>query len=100
VLANHETSARFFWLDVEDEDELVGDIDIQTFPSLMIVDAGTVKFFGPVTTQPGVLTRVISSAFSSGAPAFSQQSGIEQLLKNLSSDPDHLAHLELKHSAA
>lgn len=39
---------RFRWIDIEDEADLVGDIDVETFPTLLIAHAGRVLFAGPV----------------------------------------------------
>ncbi|MBP7413538.1 MAG: thioredoxin family protein [Giesbergeria sp.] len=54
--------ARFVWLDVEDEAALVDDLDIETFPTLLIADGtGQVRFWGPLLPQPGVLARMLTS---------------------------------------
>ncbi len=61
-LASRFPGVRFDWIDVEDEADLAGDIDIETFPSLVIADGeGTVRFAGPLTPQPEVLARLIAS---------------------------------------
>ena len=61
---------RFAWVDVEDHADLVGDLDVQTFPTLLIADAGGVRFLGPVTPQANVLLRLLESMEgTAGAPA-------------------------------
>ncbi len=47
------------WIDIEDEAELVGDLDIETFPTLLIADDAQVRFVGPLTPQPETLRRVL-----------------------------------------
>ncbi|MDO4682241.1 MAG: thioredoxin family protein [Lautropia sp.] len=42
----------FLWIDVEDDSELVGDLDIETFPCLLVMAHSSVLFFGPML--PGV----------------------------------------------
>lgn len=42
----------FLWVDVEDDSELVGDLDIDTFPTLLVMAGASVLFFGPIL--PGV----------------------------------------------
>jgi len=37
---------RFVWLDVEDEEELVGDLDVETFPTLLIAHLDRPMFLG------------------------------------------------------
>jgi thioredoxin 1 len=39
---------RYRWVDIEDEADLVGDIDVETFPTLLVAHEGQVLFAGPV----------------------------------------------------
>lgn len=39
---------RCRWIDIEDEADLVGDIDVETFPTLLLAHEGRVLFAGPV----------------------------------------------------
>ncbi len=55
------------WIDIEDEAELVGDYDVETFPTLVVADARGVRFAGPLTPQPETLQRVLRAALA-GAP--------------------------------
>jgi thioredoxin 1 len=50
---------RWHWIDIEDEADLLGDFDIETFPTLVIADGQTVRFAGPLTPQPETLRRVL-----------------------------------------
>lgn len=47
------------WIDIEDEADLVGDLHIETFPTLLIADDDHVCFAGPLTPQPQTLKRVL-----------------------------------------
>lgn len=47
------------WIDIEDEAELVGDYDVETFPTLLVADAQRVRFAGPLTPQPETLRRLL-----------------------------------------
>jgi thioredoxin-like negative regulator of GroEL len=47
------------WVDIEDEADTVEPLDIETFPTLLIVRAGQPVFFGPVLPQSGVLERLL-----------------------------------------
>jgi thioredoxin-like negative regulator of GroEL len=55
-------SLQACWIDIEDEAELVGDLDVETFPTVVVVDAGTVRFAGPLTPQPETLRRILRAA--------------------------------------
>ena len=52
----------FRWLDIEDEADALGDIDVETFPTLVIGGRdGAVRFAGPVLPQPGQIARLLQS---------------------------------------
>lgn len=55
------------WIDIEDEADLLGDCDVETFPTLAVVDAGGVRFFGPLTPQPETLRRLLRATLQRGA---------------------------------
>ena len=52
---------RFEWVDIEDESELAGDLDVETFPTLLIADGASARFLGPLLPQAPVLARLLSS---------------------------------------
>lgn len=56
----------FIWLDVEAEAELVGDLDIETFPCLLVLDGEAVLFFGPVLPGIGALERLLRALHEHG----------------------------------
>jgi protein-disulfide isomerase-like protein with CxxC motif len=60
---------RFAWIDIEDDDDLVGDVDIETFPTLLVGRAGQVLFFGPILPSPELLTRLLASLDESAKDA-------------------------------
>jgi thiol-disulfide isomerase/thioredoxin len=60
--ARHAEDARFGWVDVEDEPDVPGALDIETFPTLLIARGDVVLFYGPLTPQAGVLARTIEKA--------------------------------------
>ena len=51
--------ARWHWVDIEDEADLVGELDVETFPTLVIADDAQVRFAGPVTPQRDTLQRLL-----------------------------------------
>jgi thiol-disulfide isomerase/thioredoxin len=59
VAAAHPQLA-FRWVDIEDEADALGDLDIDTFPTL-VVGAGAVQFAGPVLPQAGQIERLLKS---------------------------------------
>ncbi|MCL1961715.1 MAG: thioredoxin family protein [Desulfovibrionaceae bacterium] len=54
--------AVFRWLDIEDEAAALGDIDVETFPTLVIGGPdGQPRFAGPVPPQPAQIARLLQS---------------------------------------
>ena len=60
-LAHEHPSARFVWIDIEDEADVAGDLDVETFPTLLIADGQTARFLGPLLPQAAVLARLLES---------------------------------------
>jgi thioredoxin-like negative regulator of GroEL len=58
-LASAGATVHGHWIDIEDEAELVGDFDVETFPTIVIVDAQGVRFAGPLTPQADTLRRLL-----------------------------------------
>ena len=85
---------RYRWIDIEDEADALGDIDIETFPTLLVAQAGRVLFAGPVLPRLGDAQRLIDvqaevvrrqtwpSQTSLGLPAV-QQAAFTQLAQAL-----------------
>ncbi len=57
---------RYRWIDIEDEAELVGDLDIETFPTLLVALHGEVLFAGPVLPRLNDIQRLLQ-ALAEGA---------------------------------
>ncbi len=51
----------FRWVDIENEADELGDIDIETFPTLVIGDTTKIHFSGPVLPQPAQISRLLRS---------------------------------------
>jgi hypothetical protein len=50
------------WVDIEDEAERLGDFDVETFPTLLIVQGGALRFLGPVLPAEANLTQLLERA--------------------------------------
>jgi thiol-disulfide isomerase/thioredoxin len=59
LAAQFAGAVDFAWIDVEDEADALGDIDVENFPTLLIADVGGPRFVGAVTPQPGTAERLI-----------------------------------------
>ena len=80
---------KFAWLDIEDQAVLVGDMDVETFPTLLLADAEGTRFFGPLTPQPHTLSRLLDSLESASLQAAPHLPVTQQLLRALQAAPEH-----------
>lgn len=69
ALRQDNPACRFVWIDIEDEAELVGDLDVETFPTLLIGVGPELRFIGPVTPQLATAQRVLDSALAASMAA-------------------------------
>ena len=60
-LARAHPQMRFVWVDIEDDADLAGDLDVETFPTLLIADGTTARFLGLLLPQAPVLARLLAS---------------------------------------
>jgi len=54
--------ARFVWVDIEDHADVLGALDVEDFPTLLIARADEVLFFGTVMPHANTLGRLVQSA--------------------------------------
>ena len=61
---------RFVWIDIEDESDVIGDLDIENFPTIVLARGDDVLFAGPVMPHAGTIERLVQGAIegSLGAP--------------------------------
>ncbi|MES2979719.1 MAG: thioredoxin family protein [Pseudomonadota bacterium] len=74
---------KFLWVDVEDEADLVGDAEVETFPTVLIAGAGQIHFVGPLQPQVGSLLRLIEAKLTDPAPRVIAAPAYEALLAQL-----------------
>ena len=73
---------RFAWVDVEDEADALGDMDIETFPTLLIAHGSRARFLGPVQPTAAHVTRMLMG-LRSGAPDVPALAEADALLTRL-----------------
>lgn len=52
---------RWRWLDIEDEAALLGDLNVETLPTVLVGRGDQVLFFGPVLPRVELLTRLLGT---------------------------------------
>ena len=75
--------ARFLWIDVEDESELVDPVTVENFPTLLISRRDQALFFGTVTPHMETLQRLIRTQLAPDAPALPAEDARDGLAKRL-----------------
>ena len=62
-LASQHPAWQFAWIDIEDDADTLGDdaLDIQTFPTLLLLRAGAPLFYGPLLPQAATLARLLAA---------------------------------------
>lgn len=87
-LAEARRDIVFAWADVEDDAELVGDLDVENFPTLALFRAGVALHYGVSLPHEAVVARLVetlAAATPRAAPGLPAE--IEALARRLS-QPD------------
>jgi thioredoxin 1 len=82
VAADHP-GWKFFWLDIEDEAEVVGDLEVETFPMLLISDAGQLRFCGPLLPHATTLSRLITAMDENHTAATGADPALQLLVQGI-----------------
>ena len=86
LAADVGAAARFVHIDIEDEAELLGDIDVVDFPTLLIARGPRVLFFGPVLPNAQTARRLVEGALQ-GALAPTGDAQLDALAARLRGFP-------------
>lgn len=60
-LAARHPDKRFIWIDIEDQADVVGDLDVDNFPTLLIQRGDVVAFYGTMLPDARQLHRLIEA---------------------------------------
>lgn len=53
---------RFAWIDIEDHPEVMGDFEVESFPSLLFANGSAVAFLGAVMPHASTLSSLVRRA--------------------------------------
>jgi len=82
-LAAQFPQMRFVWLDVEDREDVAGDLDVETFPTVLVAQGQRARFLGPVLPQTAVLARMLQSLPQDAAARPADVQEAQDLLQRL-----------------
>ena len=60
-LAARHPDKDFIWIDIEDQADVVGDLDVDNFPTLLIQRRDTIAFFGTMLPDPALADRLVKA---------------------------------------
>lgn len=83
--AARHPDVHFSWVDIEDQADALGDLDVETFPTLLIAQGPRVRFLGPVLPSIGAIGRLLES-LREDASAGAAPPGADALLARLVAD--------------
>jgi thioredoxin 1 len=75
--------ARFVWVDVEDEADLIDPIEVEDFPTILIANAGKPLFFGTVLPHMETLERLIQAKAVASDQAAMTDAAVIKLVHSL-----------------
>ena len=61
ALAARHPDKAFIWIDIEDQADVVGDLDVDNFPTLLIQRGDTIAFFGTMLPDPALADRLVKA---------------------------------------
>ncbi len=75
--------ARFVWVDVEDDSDVVDPIEVENFPTILIAVGAEPRFFGMLTPQPQLLERMVRECAAGGDVALAARADLRALTQRV-----------------
>lgn len=85
-LAALHPDQRFVWIDIEDRAEIVGDLDITNFPTLLIQREDIVSFFGAMQPDLRLADRLLRAQLEKSRAELEAEAVSSELRKNWQRD--------------
>lgn len=61
AMAAQHPNQLFLWIDIEDQADLVGDLDVENFPTILMQRGDTVAFYGTMLPEPRQVARLLQA---------------------------------------
>jgi thioredoxin-like negative regulator of GroEL len=61
ALAAEFPEHQFVWIDIEDQADLVGDLDVENFPTILMQRGDLVAFYGTMLPEPRQVARLLAA---------------------------------------
>jgi len=79
---------RFVWVDIEDDEAALGEVEVDDFPTLLIARGDTAMFFGPLLPHAQTLRQLLQRGLADGLGAPPAAPGLAGLPQRLRALPD------------
>ena len=86
-IAQARPQITFVWLDIEDDAQIVGDIDVENFPTLAVYRGDTLLHFGVSLPQERAVARLVD-ALERGGRSFAAPPAVRELPRAFESADD------------
>lgn len=74
ALAALHPEQQFVWIDIEDQADLVGDLDVENFPTILMQQGDTVAFYGTMLPEPRQVSRLLQAQLERSAGELQRES--------------------------
>lgn len=78
TLAARHPAVHFVWIDIEDQADVVGDLDVDNFPTLLIQRGDVVAFFGTMLPDPALAERLLQAQMAQDEAELARLAGSSQ----------------------
>ena len=68
ALARARPELVFVWIDIEDHPDLLGDEDVENFPTLLVQAPDRIRFYGTMLPHNGHIERLLDSLSTDAPP--------------------------------
>lgn len=73
ALADARPEVRFFWVDIEDHGDMLGDLDVDKFPTILIQRGDVVAFYSCIHPDASMVERILQSMMDETPEALKAQ---------------------------
>ena len=86
ALAAAMPAVRFIWVDIEEEPDVAGDMEIEVFPTLGVMRGDVPLHFGPTLPQRAALERLLRGISQNAAPGVVSAEAAQAMLRAVQHD--------------
>ena len=78
ALAPQYPEHQFVWIEIEDQSDLIGDLDVENVPTILMQRGDTVAFYGTMMPEPRQVARLLEAQLENEAKAFNGSNCVQK----------------------